>query len=149
MGDEAIGLVTVLHWSAALQTSEAQEFVKTFKAEYGDAPGYRAEGGYVTAQVIAAVLDRTGGNPGVGQQLIDALRDTKISGAPRGPISFDEYGGVIENVYIRRVDRVGGELQNTVIATLPNVSQFWTYDPKTFLTRPVYSRDYPPCRNCE
>jgi branched-chain amino acid transport system substrate-binding protein len=37
----------------------------------------------------------------------------------------------------------------TVIAMLPNVSQFWTYDPAAFLSKPVYSRDYPSCPNCE
>jgi branched-chain amino acid transport system substrate-binding protein len=149
MGDEAVGLITVLHWSAALQTSEAQAFVKKFREAYKDAPGYRAEAGYVTGQVIAAALEKTGGNPEGPRGLVDAMRAVKISHAPRGPISFDEYGGVVENEYIRRVDQVKGQLQNTVIATLPNVSQFWTYDPAVFLNKPVYSRDYPPCTNCE
>ena len=149
MGDEAVGLFTVLHWSAALQTPEAQTFVKKFKDEYKDAPGYRAEAGYVTGQIIAKALENTGGRPGGGKELVDALRAVKISSAPRGPISFDAYGGIVENEYIRRVERVKGELQNTVIATIPNVSQFWTYDPVAFLSKPVYSRDYPPCPNCE
>ena len=149
MGDEAVGLFTVLHWSAALQTPVAQVFVKKFRGEFKDAPGYRAESGYVTGQVIARALENTGGNPGGARGLVEALRAVKISDAPRGPISFDEYGGVIQNEYIRRVDRVGGELQNTVIATLPSVSQFWTYDPKAYMSKPVYSRDYPPCTYCQ
>ncbi len=149
MGDEALGLFTALQWSAALQTDAAQAFVKRFKDAYKDAPGYRGEAGYVAGQVIARALESTGGNPGAGKGLMDALRAVRIANAPRGPISFDEYGGVVQNVYIRRVDRVGGELQNTVIATLPNVSQFWTYDPKAYLSKPVYSRDYPPCTNCQ
>ena len=37
---------------------------------------------------------------------------------------------------------------NTVIDTIPRVSQFWTYDPKVYMSRPVYSRDYPPCKYC-
>ena len=149
MGDEALGLFTVLHWSAVLQTPEAQAFTRKFREEYKDAPGYRAEAGYVTGQVIARLLQNTGGKPGGGKELVDALRAVKISDAPRGPISFDEYGGVVQNEYIRRVDRVKGELQNTVIATLPKVSQFWTYDPLVFLNNPVYSRDYPPCTHCQ
>jgi len=149
MGDEAVGLVTVLHWSAALQTPEAQAFVRKFMGEYKDAPGYRAEAGYVTGQVIAKALENTGGKPAGAQGIIAALRAVKIADAPRGPISFDEYGGIVENEYIRRVERVHGELQNTVIATLPNVSQFWTYDPKGFLSKPVYSREYPTCAHCQ
>ncbi|HTU00279.1 MAG TPA: ABC transporter substrate-binding protein [Candidatus Sulfotelmatobacter sp.] len=148
MSDEALGLFTVLHWSAALQTPEAQAFVKKFRADYKDAPGYRAEAGWVTGEVIARALRAANGNPGRGKELVDAMRAVKISDAPRGPLSFDEYGGVVDNEYIRRVDRVSGELQNVVIGTLPNVSQFWTYDPKAFLSKPVYSRDYPPCPNC-
>jgi len=50
--------------------------------------------------------------------------------------------------YIRKVERVGGKLQNTVIYTYPHVSQFWKYNPEEFLKQPVYSRDFPPCRHC-
>ena len=53
---------------------------------------------------------------------------------------------VSQYIYIRKVERVGGELQNTVIYTYPNVSQFWTYKPEEFLKQPVYSRDYPPLK---
>ncbi len=148
MGDEAVGLITVLHWSAALQTPEALAFVKKFRDEFKVAPGYRAESGFVTGQVIARALESTKGIPGPGKGLLDALRGAKVSDAPRGPISFDEYGGVVQNEYIRRVDRAGKELQNTVIATIPNVSQFWTYDHKAYLSKPVYSRDNPACPNC-
>lgn len=64
-------------------------------------------------------------------------------------MSFDEYGNVVGNVYIRKVTRVEGRLANSIIKTYPNVSQFWTYDPKEFLKNPVYSRDYPPARYLE
>ena len=67
----------------------------------------------------------------------------------RGPVSFDSYGNVIGNVYIRKVTRKDGRLVNSIIKTYPNVSQFWTYDPKQFLVNPVYSRDYPPARFLE
>ena len=52
-------------------------------------------------------------------------------------------------MYIRKVTRVEGRLVNSIIKTYPNVSQFWTYDPKEFLKNPVYSRDYPPARYLE
>jgi len=50
---------------------------------------------------------------------------------------------------IRKVERKGGKLVNTVVKTYPQVSQFWTYDPKAFLAAPVYSRDVPPSKNLE
>jgi len=55
-------------------------------------------------------------------------------------VELDAYGNPIENVYIRRVERVNGELQNTVIDTFPKVSQFWTFDPVVYLREPLYSR---------
>jgi branched-chain amino acid transport system substrate-binding protein len=60
----------------------------------------------------------------------------------------DEFGNPVENIYIRKVQRVGGELQNKVIYTYPKVSQFWKYDPQEFLKQPPYSKDYPPCKYC-
>ena len=69
--------------------------------------------------------------------------------ACRGPVRFDEYGNVVGNVYIRRVERKEGKLVNSVIYTYPAVSQFWTYEPKAFLANPVYSRDWPPAKNLE
>ena len=46
-------------------------------------------------------------------------------------------------------ERKNGQLVNTVIRRYTNVSQFWTYDEKTFLANPVYARDYPPAKNLE
>ena len=78
-----------------------------------------------------------------------ALRKVEIPDSPRGPIKLDEHGNPIQNIYIRKVERVGGQLQNTVIHTYPNVSQFWTYKPEDFLKHPVYDRDnFPGCKYC-
>jgi len=79
---------------------------------------------------------------------MDALLQVDITDVPRGPVKMDPYGNPTQNVYIRRVERVGGRLQNTVIHTYTAVSQFWKYDPEEFLKQPVYSRDFPPCRHC-
>lgn len=148
MGDEALGLTTALHWSAALDTPKAREFVAKFRERFGYVPGYRAEGGYVAAKVVVMALEATNGNPGGPKGLLEAIKAVEISDAPRGPVAFDEYGGVVQNIYIRVVEKVDGELQNTVIETFPMVSQFWTWDPEEFLAHPVYSRDYPPCTYC-
>ena len=52
-------------------------------------------------------------------------------------------------MFIRKCERKGGQLVNTVIKTYSNVSQFWTYDEKKFLSEPVYARDYPPAKYLE
>ena len=72
-----------------------------------------------------------------------ALHEAKVPDTLRGPMSFDEYGNVVGNIYIRKVEKKGGKLVNAVVKTYPNVSQFWTYNEDEFLKNPVYSRDYP------
>ena len=49
----------------------------------------------------------------------------------------------------RELARVNGKLVNTIIKTYPQVSQFWTYDPKAFVQQPVFSRDFPPSKYLE
>lgn len=70
-------------------------------------------------------------------------RATETTPDPRGPIKLDDWGNPTENVYILRVDKVGGKLATTVIHTYPAVSQFWTCKPEEFLKSPPYTRDYP------
>jgi len=50
------------------------------------------------------------------------------------------------NIYVRKVERKDGKLVNAIVATYPNVTQFFNYDPKAFLSAPVYSREYPPLK---
>src|SRR5439155_1712471 len=75
-------------------------------------------------------------------KFLGALRRRHLSDAPRGAVRFDDFGNPIQNIYVRRVEKAGGRLQNTVIHTFPSVSQFWTYKPEEYLKNPVYSRDY-------
>jgi branched-chain amino acid transport system substrate-binding protein len=148
MGDEALGIVTALHYSAALQTPANKKFVAAYEGKYHEVPSYYSEGTYVAGIVLKAALESIGGEAEDGAKLLAAFRRVDLGDAPRGPIKLDEYGHPIENIYVRRVERVDGKLQNTVIHTFPNVSQFWTYKPDEYLKNPVYSRDWPPCKAC-
>ncbi len=148
MGDEALGIVTALHYSAALNTPANKKFAQAYEAKYNQVPSYYSEGTYVAGMALKAALEATGGDIEDAGKFLAALRRVDLSDAPRGPMRFDEYGNPVQNVYVRRVERVGGRLQNTVIHTFPAVSQFWTYKPEEFLKQPVYSRDFPPCKHC-
>ncbi len=148
MGDEVVGVVTALHYSAALANPANRKFAQAYEAKFKQVPSYYSEGTYVAGGALKAALEATGGDIENADKFLGALRRVDLSDAPRGPIRFDDYGNPIENVYVRKVERVGGRLQNTVVHTFPNVSQFWTYRPEEFLKNPVYSRDYPPCRHC-
>jgi len=148
MGDEALGIVTALHYSAALATPANRRFVQAYEAKHQQVPSYYAEGTYVAGSVLKAALEAVGGDVEDGGKFLAALRRVSITDAPRGPVSFDDYGHPIENIYVRRVERVEGKLQNTVIHTFTGVSQFGPYKAEEFLKNPVYSRDWPPCKAC-
>ncbi len=148
MGDEALDIVTPLHYSAALNTPQNREFAVAYARKFQRPPSYYSENCYTAARLIYEVVTQLRGRVEDKEALLNALRRVQVPDAPRGPISMDAYGNPIQNVYIRRVERRGGILQNTVIFTYERVSQFWKYNPEEFLRQPVYSRDFPPCRYC-
>jgi branched-chain amino acid transport system substrate-binding protein len=140
----AKGIITPLHYSAALKTDANRKFLQAYVRAYNRVPSYYSEACYTGMQVILKALEATGGNIENRAAFVAAMRKVTLPDAPRGPLRFDAYGAPIQNVYIRRVDIVNGEPQNTVIFTYPNVSQFWTYNPAEYLKKPVYTRDLPP-----
>jgi branched-chain amino acid transport system substrate-binding protein len=154
MGDEVIGDVSALQYSAALETPKNEAFVKRYRAKYGKVPSYFSETNYSTAQMIDEVMKETKGVWPGPEEFVAKMAALKID-TPRGPVSFDELRNPIQNIYIKKVEKKKlfgydkDELWNTVIKTYPNVSQFWTYGKESFLKQPVYSRDFPPCRYCE
>jgi len=148
MGDEALGTITACWYSAELDNPINQKFAATFRAENKYDPGFYAAATYVEGAVLEATLQAIKGNVEDKDAFMKAVRSLRVD-TVRGPVSFDAYGNVIGNVYIRRVVRKEGRLVNSVIHTYPNVSQFWTYKPEDFLKNPVYSRDFPPAKNLE
>ena len=140
MGEEAVGVITALHYSAALDTAANRKFAAAYRARFGKVPSYYSESMYSGAKWFAAAADAVHGDVEDSAAFLRALRNVRVTDLPRGPVRLDEYGSPVENVYIRKVERVNGELQNTVIETLPGVSQFWKYDPADYLKRPLYSR---------
>ena len=143
------GIVTALHYSAALDTPANKKFVEAYQAKYSQVPSYYSEGTYVSCLALEKALESASGDVEDREKLVAALRKVDLGSAPRGPIKIDTYGNPVENVYVRKVEKVNGKLQNTVIHTFPMVSQFWTYKPEEFLKNAVYSRDFPPCTHCQ
>jgi len=154
MGDEVIGDVSALHYSAALQTPENEKFVKAYRAKFGKVPGYYSENNYSTAMWFDKAIAKAGGKYPGPEEFIKIMSSIKLD-APRGPVELDDMRNPIENVYIKKVEKKKmfgydkDELWNTVIKTYPHVSQFWTYGKEKFLAQPVYDRDFPPCKYCE
>lgn len=148
MGDDAIGIITALQYSAAIETPANKKFAAAFEAKAGKSPSYYSETTYTNARWIVEAIKAVKGKVEDREAFLAALRKVELADAPRGPISIDKYGNPVQNIYVRKVEKVGGKLQNTVILTFPAVSQFWKYNPDEYLKTPLYSRDYPPCKYC-
>jgi len=121
MGDASLGILTVYHYDHNHQSALNREFVKAFNAEYGGRnPNIYSIGGYDGIHLIYEVLKKTGGNTDA-EALIAAAKGMKWE-SPRGPISIDpETRDIIQTVYIRRVDKVGGQLLNVEFDKIENV----------------------------
>jgi branched-chain amino acid transport system substrate-binding protein len=146
MGDYALGSVSSCWYTAQLDNPINKRFIAAYRADNGYDPGQYASGTYLYGEVLAAAIEALRGKVEDKQAFIKALRAVRVE-TLRGPIEFDEYGNVVGNIYIRKVEKKDGRLVNTNIHTYPKVSQFWTYDPKEFLKHPVWSRDYPPMKS--
>jgi branched-chain amino acid transport system substrate-binding protein len=148
LGDESLGTITPLIYSAAIDTPINKRFVKEYRAKFGKVPSYYSETCYTSARWINEAAKAIGGNVEDKEKFLAALRKVEIPDSPRGPIKLDAYGNPVQNIYVRKVEKKDGELWNTVIHTFPAVSQFWKYKPDEFLKQPVYDRNFPPCKYC-
>jgi len=149
MGDEAIGVVSGGWYAAGIDSPENKRFVAAVNKEYGADPGYYTLGAYSAGALVEAAARAVSGKVEDKDAFMKALRNPGTVRDPRGEWKLDEYGNPVMPAYIRRVERRGGKLVNTVVQTYPAVSQFWTYDAKQFLANPVYSRDFPPAKHLE
>ncbi len=121
LGDTALGMITAFHYSAAHESPENKAFVSAYAKAYPkDSANFMSVGGYDGMQLIYKVLEKTGGDAG-GDAFIAAARGLQWE-SPRGPIQIDpDTRDIIQNEYIRKLERVDGELRNVEFATFEAV----------------------------
>jgi len=137
------GIISVGHYAEGRDAPATQDFVKTYDERYGNLPSYYAVASYTVAQWIVQAIEAVDGDLSDTEAFLNAVRAVELEDSPMGPMKLDEYGNPIQNMYIRKsVIRDDGRLWNVVMEEIPNVSQFYKYDPDAFLAQPVYSRDY-------
>ena len=121
MGDVALGVVTSHHYSASHDSPLNKKFVDAFqKANGGMRPNFMAVGGYDGMRVIYEALRATKGQGG-GDALLAAMKG-QIFESPRGPMFIDaQTRDVVHNIYIRKVERVNGQLFNTEFESIKDV----------------------------
>jgi branched-chain amino acid transport system substrate-binding protein len=121
MGDVVIGVINTHNYSAKHDSPMNKAYVAAFKkANGGLRPNFMSVGGYDGMHLIYEALKKTGGSTD-GEKLIAAMKGMAWE-SPRGPISIDpETRDIIQNIYVRKVEKVDGELYNVEFATIPNV----------------------------
>jgi branched-chain amino acid transport system substrate-binding protein len=125
VGDAALGIVTAKHYSDVLDTPENRRFVSAYVKKYNAKPDGWPEQAYVGAKVVGEAIKAIGGRAEDRQRFVEALRKVRFEG-PAGTIWFDENQQRVFDVYIRRLEKSGGEYVNRVVDKIPNVSQNWT-----------------------
>ncbi|HZR69357.1 MAG TPA: ABC transporter substrate-binding protein [Burkholderiales bacterium] len=120
MGDAALGLITSFHYDYNHKSAMNAKFVKEYNAAFGRNPDFFTVGGYDGMHLIYEALKKTRGKT-EGDALVAAAKGMKWE-SPRGPMSIDpETRDVVQTVYIRRVEKVGGKLVNVEIDKIENV----------------------------
>ena len=121
MGDAVVGVINAHNYSANHDSALNKTYVEAFKkANGGLRPNFMSVGGYDGMHLIYEALKKTGGDAS-GDKLMAAMKGFAWE-SPRGPVSIDpDTRDIVQNIYIRKVEKVGGELYNIEFATIPNV----------------------------
>jgi branched-chain amino acid transport system substrate-binding protein len=121
IGDPALGAVTTHHYSVAHDSPENKAFVEAFeKANNGMRPNFMAVGAYDGMALVYKALEKTKGDAG-GDALLAAMKGMSWI-SPRGPVSIDpETRDIVQNIYVRKVEKKDGALYNVEFATIPDV----------------------------
>jgi branched-chain amino acid transport system substrate-binding protein len=147
--ESAEGLINTNPYSLDHDSEANKRFIAEMRKNYGDGVriGHYAACFYANGQLIEATLAKTGGKADDREGFVKALRSVTLADTPRGPLSFDDYGNAVIDVYVRRAGKVNGKMANKTVKTYHKVSQFGGMDAKAFLKEPVFSRDYPPMKS--
>lgn len=122
MGDATLGVITTFHYSIAHDSPENKAFLKAYQEATGDTgrPNFMAVAGYDGMAAITEVAKRLGGKID-GDKAMEVLKGMRIN-SPRGQITIDpETRDVVQTEYVRRVEKVGGQLYNVEFDKFPDV----------------------------
>jgi branched-chain amino acid transport system substrate-binding protein len=120
MGEVALGIITAFHYDPTHDSAMNKKFVQDYNEAYGRNPDFFSIGGWDGMHAIYEALKKTGGKADA-DALIGAVKGMQWE-SPRGPISIDpETRDIIQTVYIRRVEKVGGKVVNVEFDKIENV----------------------------
>ena len=144
LGPECEGVISSAHFAEGADNPVTQNFVKDYVDRYDKIPSLFGFSMYSGAMWVSRAIEKLGGNVEDRDAFIDAVLKTDLPDSPLGkPVRLDAYGNPIYDVYVRKVvKRPDGKYWNVPIEVYPAVSQFWKYDPETYMKQPPYSRSF-------
>jgi branched-chain amino acid transport system substrate-binding protein len=144
LGADAEGIISSAHFAEGFDSPATKKFVAEYEAAYKYFPSIYGFSHYSAALWLAQAIDSVKGNIEDRPKFLEAVRKTVLTSSPLGrPVKLDDYGSPIYDVFIRKVvKRPDGKYWNVPIETYPEVSQFWKYDPETYMKQPPYSRTF-------
>ncbi len=120
LGDAAVGIITAYHYDYNHASEFNRQFVNAYNADFKRNPDIYSVGGYDGMHLIYEALKKTGGSTDP-EALVNAVKGMAWE-SPRGPVSIDpETRDIINTVYIRRVEKVDGQVRNVEIEKFENV----------------------------
>jgi branched-chain amino acid transport system substrate-binding protein len=120
MGDAGLGIITSFHYDYNHDSKLNKDYVKAFNNAFKRNPDFFAMGGYDGMHLIYEAVKKTGGKTDP-EALVAAAKGMAWE-SPRGPVSIDpETRDIVQTIYIRRVEKVGGQLRNVEFEKIPNV----------------------------
>ena len=127
LGEAALGAISSSHYSASGKRPANAAFVAAWRQAYGEAslPNYFSVGGW---DGMAAIVELVREQKGIiePQRSMEILKRWSDEESPRGPIRIDpDTRDIVQNIYIRKVEKVSGVLTNVEFATLPAVKDPW------------------------
>jgi branched-chain amino acid transport system substrate-binding protein len=144
LGEECEGIISPAHFAEGSDNPVTQKFASDYAAKYGKIPSLYGFSMYSGVMWIAAALNKMGGKVEDREAFIDTVLKTELDDSPLGKaVKLDACGNPIYDVYIRKVvKRADGKFWNVPLTSYPSVSQFWKYDPETYMKQPPYSRTF-------
>jgi branched-chain amino acid transport system substrate-binding protein len=144
LGPECEGIISAAHFAEGSDNPVTQKFVAEYAAKYGKIPSLFGFSMYSGNMWVSQAIEKLKGKVEDRDALIATVLGIELDNSPLGKtVKLDSYGNPIYDVAIRKVTkRPDGKFWNVPIETYPNVSQFWTYDPETYMKQPPYSRTF-------
>ena len=124
VGDAALGVITAGMYSTQHNSAMNKEYVADYVKLNGASPrmGWSAIAAWDALRLTYDGLEAQKGSKFDPDKFMSFVRGRTFE-SPRGPITIDKGNGdIVQNIYIRRVEKVGGVMQNVEIETLPNQS---------------------------